>query len=140
MRKPDGKLKMALLAPLAAVVLGTQFAAPTASAATQSIIGNWSGGGFVELNTGDRERVKCRATFRALSGKSYEVDARCVGGFGQIDQTGKLRRVSGNRFVGSLRNEQFDVSANVSITVQGKRQNVSITSDQGRSNLCLLKR
>jgi hypothetical protein len=114
---------------------------PVATAAhAASITGNWFGSGVFKLQKGKTERFRCRVKYGRIAGQDFSVSARCATSGTRLDQIGQLTRVSTNRYVGSLRNEQFNVSASVTITVAGPRQTVSIQSKHGTARIVLSRR
>ncbi|MEL7542865.1 MAG: hypothetical protein AAGJ70_03730 [Pseudomonadota bacterium] len=117
------------------LVLGAHSAAHAAS-----ISGKWRGGGTVNLKSGGQERVRCSVTYGRIAGQDFSVNARCASGAGRVDQTGKLTRVAPNRYVGTVMNMQYSVTARVTVSVAGKTQRVSISSSQGTANLKLARR
>lgn len=119
-------------------VLSMPMTAQAAGAA--SIKGNWAGGGTVKVKEGKSERVRCRVSYGRIAGQNFSVNARCATSDVRIDQTGRLKRVSTNRYVGSLHNQQYNVSARVVVTVSGRQQTVSISSRQGSASIRLKRR
>ncbi len=113
---------------------------PAEAAGQVSISGSWAGTGVVNLEGGNKERVTCKVKYGRIAGQDFSVDARCATSGTRVDQTGQLKRVSTNRYVGNLHNEQFNVSARVEVTVRGSRQTVSISSAQGSASLRLSRR
>lgn len=105
-----------------------------------SISGSWAGTGVVNLEGGNKERVTCKVKYGRIAGQDFSVDARCATSGARVDQIGKLKRISNNRYVGNVHNEQFNVSARVEVRVTGTRQIVSISSAQGSANLKLKRR
>ncbi|MEO0617803.1 MAG: hypothetical protein AAFZ01_00830 [Pseudomonadota bacterium] len=105
-----------------------------------SISGKWRGGGTVNLKSGGKEKVRCSVTYGRIAGQDFSVNARCASGAGRVDQTGKLTRVAPNRYVGTVMNTQYSVTARVTVNVAGKTQRVSISSSQGTANLRLARR
>ncbi len=105
-----------------------------------SISGNWRGGGTVTLNSGAKEYVRCRVRYGRTGGKNFSVNARCATASGKFVQVGNVRRVKKNRYIGTVRNTEFNISARVVITVRGKSQGVSLSSSEGSAKLRLKRR
>lgn len=125
----------AVLLPLAVAMPGM------ASSATADVLsGAWSGGGTVRLTNGHVEKVRCRVRYSKSTGKTYLINATCSSTGGTFAQTGRVVQTSGNSFRGRLYSDQYDVSGNVSISVRGRRQTVSVSSAKGRGSLALSKR
>ena len=110
------------------------------ASAAPSIAGKWRGGGTVNLKSGGKESVRCSVTYGRSGGQNFSVRARCASGAGRVDQTGTLRRVSDTRYVGTVRNVQYSVTARVTVNVNGSNQNVSISSSKGTAYLSLARR
>lgn len=131
-------------AAAAAVVLALaafQLASPAAHAASPaSISGDWAGTGTFKLKSGNQERVRCRVKYGRIAGQDFSLNARCATSGTNIDQTGKLTRVSKSRYVGNVHNEQFNVSAKIVITVSGTHQDVSISGNEGSAKIRLKRR
>lgn len=109
-------------------------------AASPSITGNWAGQGVVELQSGKTERVRCRVKYGRIAGQNFSLNARCATSGGRIDQTGELKRVRTNRYVGSVQNKQFNVNATIEIKVSNNKQVVFISSREGRAQIRLSRR
>lgn len=105
-----------------------------------SITGKWRGGGTVNLKDGGTERVRCSVTYGRVAGQNFSVTARCASGAGRVDQVGTLKRVSNTRYVGTVTNPQYSITANVTVNVKGRSQNVSISSSKGTAQLKLARR
>lgn len=124
-----------VLLPLAVALPGSQ-----SSARADVLTGAWSGGGTVKMTSGHVEKVRCRVRYSKSTGNTYLINATCSSTGGTFAQTGRVVRISGNSFRGRLYSDQYDVSGNVSISVRGKRQTVSVSSAKGRGSLALSKR
>lgn len=123
------------LASILAVTTGL-----SAAASAASISGNWRGNGVATLESGAKERVRCRVTYGRIAGQKFSLSARCASGAGRLHQVGQLTRVSNGKYVGHVVNQEFSVSARVVITVQGKSQRVLISSTKGSASLKLTRR
>lgn len=126
---------------IAFALLATVHMAGLANAAgPPSISGQWAGKGTVILDSGAKEFVHCRVRYGRVAGQTFSLTARCATSSASIDQSGELTRIGRNRYVGSVHNKQFNVSARVSVTVAGTRQTVAISSAQGGATLRLKRR
>ncbi|MGH8335547.1 MAG: hypothetical protein ACRETL_01690 [Gammaproteobacteria bacterium] len=99
---------------IGAVLLGAAL-----PAAAEGLVGSWSGGGSVQLPSGDMERARCKATFHRAGGKSYSMNAVCASSSARVAQTASLQQVSANRFAGDFTNSEYNVSGTISITLSG---------------------
>ena len=139
MRAPNTRLALHQIA-LSALVAVFVLAGLSFEAHAASITGNWRGAGVVNLKSGGKEKVRCTVTYGRAGGQNFSVDARCASGAGRVDQTGVLTRKSNSRYVGTVRNAQYSVTATVTVKVNGKKQTVHISSSEGTANLQLTRR
>lgn len=129
-----------LTLPLIGIVLSSLFLKVPVFAASPSLEGTWSGGGFVVFAGGAKESARCRANFKKRGADSYFVSARCASASGKVDQTATLTYVGGSRFSGSFYNSEFNIDGTFTVTVSGSTQNVYITSPTGSSATLKLSR
>jgi|WetSurMetagenome_2_1015567.scaffolds.fasta_scaffold260074_1 hypothetical protein len=108
-----------------------------ALAASNSLNGSWSGGGWVSFSSGQKEHAHCRARFSALSAGAYSVNAVCATDSGKVSQSARVRQTGANTYAGSFHNREYDVSGSIHITVHGGSQSVRMTSDSGSAALTL---
>ncbi|MFN3869066.1 MAG: hypothetical protein ACK4MF_08380 [Hyphomicrobiaceae bacterium] len=119
------------------MAMSTAVAVSDASAAAQSLAGNWSGGGNVHY--GDtRERASCRARFTG-SGANFSMNAACATQSGRVDQSASLHKVGPNRYAGSFYNSQYGISGSISISVSGNSMSVNLAGNSGGGSLKLRK-
>jgi hypothetical protein len=126
--------------PVLAAIFVVTTVLPSSIAQAASIAGKWKGGGEVKLSDGGKETVRCTVTYGREGGQEFSVSARCASGAGRVDQTGTLTRVSKNRYVGTVKNIQYSVTATVTVNVDGNSQRVSISSTRGTAKLQLAKK
>ncbi len=117
----------------ALVVLGSS----SASAQKSRIAGAWRGNGVVYIVTGEREKVRCRATFKRRSRKIIHMNAICATAAARVEQTAVLKRFSRNRYSGTFHNEEFGVSGQIRVTIRGRRLTAALTSDVANATLHL---
>ncbi len=129
--RPERRLASFLVA---ACVLG---AASTAIAQPATLEGTWNGGGTVVFPSGDRERARCRATFRRRSATSFGMNAVCSTASARVAQTADLVRVSANRFTGEFYNAEYAVSGSITITVKGNRLSAALSGGGGTAHFNL---
>jgi hypothetical protein len=125
---------LAILTALAASQIG---ASPVLAA---SLEGSWSGGGYVQPNSGKRERVRCRVSFNRQGAKVFGVSATCASASTTIRQTGQLLMVNPRRYIGDFYNSQYDISGRVRVTFDGSRLSVTFSSANGGGQLSLRRR
>jgi len=119
------RVRLSALVFVILIVLGL---AP-ANAKQSLLIGSWKGGGVVSFVSGDREKVRCRATFIRKSTTTARMNAVCATSAGRIAQTAVLRKTTGNRYVGTFYNAEYGVSGNIRITLRGRRLSASLSGD-----------
>jgi hypothetical protein len=126
---------MRLISSLAlALALGALPAA--VHAAPASIEGAWSGSGIVKIRN-RTDRIVCRVNFDKIAQTSYRVSARCSAGERRYEQTGRVSRVSSNRYRGYVYNAQFNERGNVLLSQSGSRLTVSVSGGRGSAKLTL---
>ena len=121
-----------LLAPLAL------FVSLEAAGAT-SLEGSWSGSGVVNPQKGQREKVRCRITYKRESAKVFGLVARCATSSVKMRQTGKLLEVNPARYAGEFYNPDYDVTGRVRVTVKGSVQTLTFQSPRGSGSVTLRK-
>lgn len=90
------------------------------------LAGWWSGSGFLILKGGEKEAIKCRATyFVKKNGKFVEQNLRCASRDSKISAKGKLSHANG-KLSGSWNETVYKVGGQVTGTVKGGRFNLSI--------------
>lgn len=107
----------------------------SAHAQGADIEGSWSGGGRVELASGNTERATCRLNFRRRSSNSYQAHAVCATPSARVAQTAVVQRVAANEFTGSFYNQEFDVRGVIRITSRGNRLSVTLNGGGATSHL-----
>ena len=105
-----------------------------------SIIGSWSGGGFVRSASGSKERVRCRIRYHKASATTYGAVATCATTAGKITQTAQIKKRGEGRYSGTFYNAQYNIAGRIRITMRGRRQTVILTSKEGSGRLSLRKR
>lgn len=113
--------------------------APPAMAA-DPIEGAWSGNGTVRLKDGTVEPVRCRVSYSDGGGnKTFVLNANCATTANTFQQDGRVVFIGGSRYSGRLYSTQYDVSGDVTVSVSGGRQTVSVSSPKGSASLTLNK-
>lgn len=140
--------KFAMLAVLASALTAGGSAGHAQSAVFADLSGKWAGNGSIQLEDGSTERIRCRATY-AVSGPTLTQSLTCASDSYRFELRSNVaakgnalsgnwsevsRNVSGE-LTGRASNGRYDVTvsspvftANLALTVQGNRQNVSISS------------
>ena len=142
-----GRAIVASLAVSAAALaspLSAQQATPTATptqAAVQPVTldGAWNGSGVVTFPSGDRERARCRVSFRKQSGNNYGMNAVCATSSARVEQTAGLARVAPNRYSGEFYNAEYNVTGSIIVTVHGNRLSATLNGGGASAQLTLSK-
>ena len=108
-------------------------------AAPASIEGAWGGSGIAKIRN-RADRIVCRVNFGKIGQTTFSVSARCSAGDRSYEQTGRVSRVSSNRYRGYVYNAQFNDRGNVSISQSGSRLTVNVSGGRGTANLTLSRR
>lgn len=119
---------------LSAILLGAMLG--TAHAAPATIEGSWSGSGIAKFRN-RTDRMVCRVNFARIEQKSFRVSAHCAVGDRRYEQSGRVSRVSSNRYRGYVYNAQFNERGNVLLSQRGSRLTVSVSGGRGSANLTL---
>ncbi len=93
--------------------------------------GSWSGGGTVVLPSGERERARCRASFRRQGGNSFAMNATCATASTRISQSAALNRTSANRYSGEFYNPEYAVGGSIAIVVSGNKLTATLSGGGG---------
>jgi len=120
-------LRVILLPALSLVAAIGPLAIDTTRAASRSLFqnlnGRWTGWGWIELASGDRERVRCRITFTLTGGKQASQNLRCASVSYKIDATSILINSAG-AISGSWSETTYD--ARGSITGRASKKHMAI--------------
>lgn len=128
--------KTLCLMTIAALAMG----AAVPAAAADPIEGSWSGAGTVRLKDGTVEPVRCRVKYEDGGGnQTFVLYANCATTANTFQQDGRVVFVGGSRYTGRLYSNQYDVSGDVTVSVAGKRQTVSVSSPKGSASITLNK-
>jgi hypothetical protein len=124
---------------VAGASMGFAALAGTPAMADSDLAGAWSGGGSVAFASGAKERASCRAKFMRAGASGYTMSALCATASAKVAQTASLRKVGANSYAGSFHNPEYGVTGSIHITVNGRSQSVSLSSDVGSASFRLSK-
>ncbi len=127
-----------ILAGLLILALGPL--ARVAYAKPAAIVGAWVGDGSVRLKSGQVEKVRCRLSYQKDTGRTYILSATCSTTNGIFKQSGRVVQLKRNTYSGRLYSTQYSVSGRVTISISGRRQTLSVSSEKGSGRLILRKR
>lgn len=90
-----------------------------AAAPFSGLDGRWSGGGYATFEGGQKERLRCSATYRTSGGgSSLSMSLRCASPSSTINLHGSLH-ASGSRVSGSWSESTFGVGGDASGSASG---------------------
>jgi len=133
--KPIHVMRAGYGAAVAAALVFSLSASAEPRAEGSSIAGSWSGGGTVVIG-GQPERARCRANYSG-GGSSVVMTGTCATASGNVSQSARLKRVGANTYVGSFHNPQYGVTGSMRVTVNGRTQNVQLSTSAGSASLTL---
>lgn len=116
-----------------------QLAAPPVLAQSQGLNGAWGGGGRIVFPSGETERARCRAHFRARGANSYSMNAVCATSSARVQQVAQIRRVGSNVYRGDFFNEEHGIAGSIRITVKGSRMSASLRGGGGSAEFHLTR-
>ena len=108
--------------------------------ADPGLTGSWSGGGWLSLASGAREKARCRARYSKASSNSYRLRATCATSGGRASQTATVYRLSSGRYRGTFYNSDYNISGTIRVVVRGRSQSVSLAGNGASASLRLRKR
>ena len=136
-----------------AVTLSLVLPAIAATGPFAEFSGNWSGNGTIRQQSGSSERVRCNATYSPRGAGNLEVRLRCASDSYNFDLTGHLAAAGSNQISGQwtentrgiggtiggtangdrmlMHVESAGFSADLTMIMHGKRQDVTISSHGG---------
>ena len=114
-------------------VLG--FEAQPASA--QSLSGAWAGGGTIVYPSGEKERARCRATFRH-SGRGVSMHAVCATASVRVTQSAALSQLTSSTYSGEFTNTEYGIQGSIRIKVHSSsRMSASLNGGGGSAYFSL---
>lgn len=113
----------AVCRPVAGTVLGIGLLAAWGSAEAASAFtglgGSWSGSGFIKLENGQREAIRCSANYVTRSGgDAMGLSLRCASASGRVELRASLE-ARGGRVTGSWEERSYGVSGGISGVANG---------------------
>jgi hypothetical protein len=106
-------------------------------AAAQSIHGTWSGGGMIIFPSGERERARCRATFRPTGGGGISMQGVCATSSVRVSQSASLSRLTSTTYSGEFYNTEYNISGSIRIRLHGSKLNASLNGGGGAAQFVL---
>ena len=106
-------------------------------ASAQSLVGSWAGGGTIVYPSGERERARCRATFRHSGGGSVAMHAVCATASVRVIQNAALSQLTSSTYSGEFTNTEYGISGSIRIRVHGNKLNASLNGGGGSAQFSL---
>jgi hypothetical protein len=110
---------------------------PVTQAEDRALEGSWSGGGEIVFPSGATERARCRASFQRKGGESFGMSAVCATSSARVQQHAEVTRVSSNRYRGEFFNQEYGLSGNIRIVVNGNSLVASLSGGGGAAQFSL---
>jgi hypothetical protein len=106
-------------------------------ASAQSLAGSWAGGGTIIYPSGERERARCRATFRH-SGGSVSMHAVCATASVRVTQSAALSRLTSSTYSGEFTNIEYGIQGSIRLKIHSSsRMSASLTGGGGSAHFSL---
>jgi hypothetical protein len=115
--------------------------------------GSWAGNGTIRPQSGNSERIRCNGTYNPRGSNDLQVQLRCASDSYKFDLSGQISAGANNQITGQwnensrgvggsvtgtvrgerllMHTETAGFSADLSMVMRGKRQDVTITSHGG---------
>ena len=129
--------RRAAFAVIVAVVGLVGFGQRPAVSQDTRLEGSWSGAGQIVFPSGETERARCRASFSRSGGDSFGMNAVCATASARVQQNAQITRVSGNRYRGEFRNNEYGLSGSIRIVVNGDSLDASLSGGGGSAEFSL---
>ena len=125
-----GRLAVAALAVAGVTATANVASVPRAEAAVKftDLRGNWRGWGWVTLNNGGRERVRCRVSYSPRGNNNLSQNLRCASTTYKIDAVTTVRR-RGNKLSGQWKENSFNVKGTLSGRATNSGFSLSLAGD-----------
>jgi hypothetical protein len=98
---------------LLACILGATGPQPARAEALELLVGNWNGFGWIVLQNGSRERMKCSVDYDRAGGDRLQQRLRCASGTYNLNGSADLR-FAGDAVSGTWSEQNFGVGGPLS--------------------------
>lgn len=104
------------------------FAVGASPASAQSIAGSWAGAGMIIYPSGERERARCRATFRNSGGGGVAMHAVCATASVRVTQNAALSQLTSSTYSGEFTNTEYGIQGSIRIRLHSSsKMSASLT-------------
>ncbi len=107
------------------------FTAGASYAQAQSLAGSWAGGGMITFPSGERERARCRVTFRNSGGGGVAMHAVCATASARVIQNAALSHLTGSTYAGEFYNSEYGIQGSIRIRVHSHNKLTASLSGGG---------
>ena len=104
-----------------AVALALTLPAAAASGPFAEFSGSWSGNGTIRPQSGNTERIRCNGTYSSRTANDLHVKLRCASDSYKFDLSGQITASGGSQISGQWNENSRGVGGSVTGTVQGER-------------------
>jgi hypothetical protein len=118
-------------------LLLAQAASPAAAGVFSGMDGNWSGGGILSYANGNKERLRCRASYSVgRAGDQLNLSIRCASDSYRFDLSGYMIN-SGGSISGQWSETSFNAAGTVRGSVSGNRIQAHAVGNTFSANLSM---
>ncbi len=102
-------------------------------ASAQSLAGSWAGSGTIVYPSGERERARCRATFRNSGGGGVSMHAVCATASARVIQNAALSHLTGGTYAGEFYNTEYGIQGSIRVRLHSANKLSASLSGGGGS-------
>ena len=102
-------------------------------ASAQSLAGSWAGSGTIIYPSGERERARCRATFRNSGGGGVSMHAVCATASARVIQNAALSQLAGGNYAGEFYNTEYGIQGSIRVRLHSANKLSASLSGGGGS-------
>ena len=114
------------------------FAVGASPASAQSIAGSWAGAGTIIYPSGERERARCRATFRHSGGGGVAMHAVCATASVRVTQNAALSQLTNSTYSGEFTNTEYGIQGSIRIKLHSRsKMSASLSGGGGSAQFSL---
>ncbi len=110
-----------------------------AAARANPVEGSWRGNGRAVAKDGKAYKVRCRLRVHRTGAKNFHMSGKCTSTKGTSAGAADLRQVGARSFRGKAHGLSNTGAGRISVSVSGRRMNLSIRGGKGRLSVRLRK-